>query len=150
MATVTSHPNADVTTLWPLGQPVSPTTHWTRWDDPISGATDSDFNACGDIGKVERCGFDDNGPIYTITRVDVVFRVLGQALPTPPGITFLLWNGFTLVGLRSVNVNTAGAWKNLGISFTGLSLSQADYNNLEVQLVSVDGSPLGDPDFEEL
>lgn len=137
-----SKPNADIGTMqWNI-QPSYPTTHYTKVDENWPGNT-SDYIHETINWQQDEFGFPADGPaaMVTVHTIHIDMYLNTTNIAQIPGLVILLYLGTTYLTNGNWQIDTGGAWQRARFSFTGLSITKAQYNTLRVRILSAVGDP---------
>lgn len=140
---LTSNPTGDTTPLEWTTYPSSPTTHYSKIDEGMPFKSSSDYNSSLIWGQRDEFGFPSDAPasLQLVTEIWIDLYMQGMSFGEEPAIRIRLYLGDTLVAGTSWNANTSGAWQVRRHKFTGLSLTKAEYNSLDIRVEHIDGTP---------
>jgi len=143
MGEIIRKPTGDATVQWNI-QPGTPPTHYDKIDEAWSVANTSDYihetvNAQSDYIRFYTPGTATN----TVHTVHVDFYINTTNVGQLPGLGVNLYYGGTYVTHRNYDIDTGGAWWKRRATFTGLSLTPAQFNLLRVRFATRAGSGVG-------
>lgn len=137
-----SVPTGDVDTNWNI-TPSSPTTHYDKIDEAWASANTSDYIHETIDYQLDGWSFPADGPAAMVTvhtvYVDLYLNTTNVA--QIPGLAIYLYIGSTYLTNTLWQIDTGGAWWKRRFTFTGLSLTKAQYNQLRVKVLTVPGDP---------
>jgi len=137
-----SVPTGDVDTQWNI-TPSSPTTHYTKIDESWSSPSTSDYISETVNYQLDGFSFPADGPASMITvhtvYVDLYLNTIYNT--QLPGLVIYLYIGAVYHTNMTYQIDTGGAWEKRRFTFTGLSLTKAQYNQLQVKVLTTPADP---------
>lgn len=142
IGSVTVDPTSDVATGWPFTTP-SGGTHFSKVDEGIVATDESDFVETRGVDKTDEFGYEDS-PIdfTTATDIDVAMRILATDDVLEPGLRVSLHSGGSEIVAKNFGPLANIAWRTLVFSFTGLSITKTQFDDLSCRMKS-QGFPAG-------
>lgn len=143
---LTVNPTSDITADWPFTTP-SGGTHFSKIDEGISSADQTDFVETRGIDKTDEFGYEDS-PIdfITATDIDVVMHMFATDDVLEPGLRVSLHSGGSEIVAKNFGPVANIAWRTLVFSFTGLLITKTQFDDLSPRMKS-QGFPVGDEEI---
>jgi hypothetical protein len=124
--------------------------HYSNIDEGLDSVDLSDYvKAIGLVASQEdRYSFPADAPpdMLSVEEIDFVVHLNGINYSGIPGLRFVLYYDGADQEEATFNVETGGVWKTLRCRITGLSLTPAQYNALQVRMIHVPGAGGIDPE----
>lgn len=137
-----SAPTGDIETYWNI-TPSSPTTHYTKIDESWANPDTSDYIHETIDYQLDGYTFPADGPasMVTVHTIYVDFYLNTTNVTTIPGFVISLYLAGVYLTQQTFKCDTGGAWQKKRFPFTGLSISKAQYNTLQVKIMCLPGNP---------
>ena len=136
-----SVPTGDISTQWNI-TPAIPPYHYANVDVAWQGNTTDNIHEIVNY-QSDQFSFPADGPAAMVTVHTIHFDMYLNTTNVAqiPGLTFVLSKGVVFVASKSYQVDTSGAWSRRRFTFTGLSLTKAEYNTVRIMIMTVPGDP---------
>lgn len=147
MAEQHSQPTGDGASIqWNI-TPSSPTTHFDKVDENWASPNTSDYihETANDQSEEHTYPADGPADMVTVHTIHVDCYINTTNVGSIPGLVVYIYLGTTYHTNRTYNCDTGGAWQKRRFTFTGLSLTKAQYNTVRIRFLNVPGQ-VGWPD----
>ena len=139
-----SVPTGDGATIqWNIVPGTPPTTHFSRIDESWALPSTADHVWETVNFQQDWWTFPADGPVSMVTvhTVHWDFYLNTADLAQVPGLALNMFLGGVFLTNGVWRIDTGGTWQKRRFTFTGLSLTKAQYNTLSIQVVTVPGDP---------
>lgn len=135
-----SVPDADLTVQWTKVPPIAPNHYGLineDWGSPFTGErVEETVNY-----QQEQFSFPADGPaaMVTVHTIHTDLYINTTDITQLPGLAVMIYLGVTWHAAKNFNVDTGGAWQKRRFTIDGLSLTKAQYDTVNIHLLTIAG-----------